>query len=112
MGVTNIRTPEVDQLLQAILSFDNTDDLFGFMVDLCTIRELNEMSQRFEVARLLAAGEPYAVVHEATGASSTTVARVSKALNHGEGGYMLSLAKMAPKRDPKTITKGALKKNQ
>lgn len=49
------------------------------------------MAQRLEVARRLSQGEPYAAIQGETGASATTVARVSKCLNYGEGGYALAL---------------------
>ena len=94
MSVNDIRTAEVEQLLSALRVSTGRDDLFNLLVDMCTIRELEEMSQRLEVARRLRAGEPYALIHAATGASTTTVARVSKALNHGEGGYQVALEKL------------------
>jgi TrpR-related protein YerC/YecD len=57
------------------------------MEDLCTIREINEMAQRLTVAALLDEGESYSAIGEKTGASATTIARVSKCLNYGTGGY-------------------------
>jgi TrpR-related protein YerC/YecD len=39
------------------------------------------------VARLLAAGEHYNEIRAATGASATTISRVSKSLNYGADGY-------------------------
>lgn len=91
MSYEKIRTPEVDQLLRAFGSFDSDDDRFTFLLDLCTVREIGEMAQRLEVARRLSQGEPYAAIQGETGASATTVARVSKCLNYGEGGYALAL---------------------
>lgn len=61
------------------------------MEDLFTIREIRETSQRLAVARMLDAGKPYVAIEEATGASATTIARVSKALNYGSGGYRTAL---------------------
>ena len=65
--------------------------------DLATFREIQEMSPRLEVARLLREGEPYVAIQKATGASATTVARVSKCLNYGEGGYRTTLERMESK---------------
>jgi len=96
MSVDDIRTSEVEQLLSAFAALDTHDERFAFLVDVCTVREIEEMSQRLEVARLLHAGEPYAAIHTATGASTTTVARVSRSLNHGEGGYRTVLDRIAP----------------
>lgn len=47
------------------------------------------------MARLLDAGESYLSVQEQTGASSTTVSRVSKCLNGAAGGYRAVLDSMA-----------------
>ena len=49
--------------------------------------EICDFAQRLTVARFLDAGEPYVEVQARTGASSTTVSRVSKALNGESGGY-------------------------
>ena len=79
--------PDVDQLVQAFLLLDGADDVRAFLTDLCTPREICDFAQRLQVARYLDEGEPYVEVQARTGASSTTVSRVSKALNGESGGY-------------------------
>ena len=78
---------DVDQLVKALLLLKNEDDVRAFLKDLCTPREICDFAQRLTVARFLDAGEPYVEVQARTGASSTTVSRVSKALNGESGGY-------------------------
>lgn len=90
-----LRTPLVDNLLSVLASLDNEEEVYQFLQDLCTVREISEMSQRLEVARLLAAGQSYVDVQETTGASATTISRVSKCLNYGSGGYDHALAIIA-----------------
>jgi TrpR-related protein YerC/YecD len=87
MAEKKIRTKDVDQLLRALISLDDVETLYAFLRDVCTVRELREIAQRFEVAKQLANGVPYSVIQKATGASATTIARVSKCLNYGEDGY-------------------------
>ena len=82
-----LRTPLVDKLLTVLASMASTDEVYDFLLDLCTVREIAEMSQRLEVARLLAGGQSYLDVQDVTGASATTISRVSKCLNYGSGGY-------------------------
>ncbi len=89
-----VRTPEVDDLLQALLLLETDDEAYALLVDLCTIREIHDMAQRLEVARRLAAGEHYASIQETTGASATTISRVSKSLNYGADGYITVLKKL------------------
>jgi len=78
---------ERERLYAALAQLDDPADIAALLEDMCTIREAEEMSQRLEVARLLSVGEPYTAITEKTGASATTIARVSKSLYYGAGGY-------------------------
>jgi TrpR-related protein YerC/YecD len=95
MPEDRVRTPEVDDLLRALLLLDDADEAYALLLDLCTIREIQDMAQRLHVARMLAAGEHYSAISEQTGASATTISRVSKSLNYGADGYSRVLAKLA-----------------
>ena len=87
-----LRTQLVDNLLSVLASLDTEDEVYDILLDLCTVREITEMSQRLEVARLLAGGQSYVYVQDVTGASATTISRVSKCLNYGSGGYERALS--------------------
>ena len=73
--------PDVDQLVEAFQLVEGPDEIRAFLTDLCTPREICDFAQRLQVARYLDEGEPYVEVQARTGASSTTVSRVSKSLN-------------------------------
>lgn len=90
--MSEIRTKEVDDLLRVLADFDDEDTIFELLEDLFTIREIRETSQRLAVARLLSEGKSYAAIEDLTGASATTIARVSKCLSYGTGGYAKALA--------------------
>lgn len=90
--MSNIRTKEVEDLLRVLATLDDEDVIFALLEDMFTIREIRETSQRLAVARLLSSGKSYAAIEEATGASATTIARVSKCLSYGAGGYAKALA--------------------
>ena len=89
--VSDLRTPEVNDLLRVFATLGDEDTIYALLEDLFTIREIKETSQRLAVARLLAAGKSYAAIEEATGASATTIDRVSKCLSYGSGGYASAL---------------------
>ena len=91
MPTSDIRTPDVENLLEVLAAMDDKDTLFALMEDMFTIREIRESSQRLAVARMLDAGKSYAQIEQATGASATTIARVSKCLSYGAGGYRAAL---------------------
>ena len=86
-----LRTAEVEALLDVLVSIDDKDTMFSLLEDLFTIREIRESSQRLAVARMLDCGRSYAQIEQATGASATTIARVSKCLSYGAGGYRVAL---------------------
>lgn len=87
MPEDRLRTPEVEELLRAFVALGDAEEAYAFLQDVCTIKEIQDMAQRLHVARLLAAGEHYNEIRAATGASATTISRVSKALNYGADGY-------------------------
>ena len=91
MPAVDLRTPDVEMLLDVLTGMDDKDTLFALLEDLFTIREIRESSQRLAVARMLDDGKSYAQIEKATGASATTIARVSKCLTYGSGGYRAAL---------------------
>lgn len=82
-----IRNQSVDNLMKVIAKMDSPDDCYAFFSDLCTIKELLDMAQRFEMAILLKDGANYQNVVSAVGTSSATVSRVNRCLQYGGGGY-------------------------
>ena len=85
-----IRHPGEDLFYEAVLSLKTVEDCKLFFEDICTIKELQSMFQRFRVACLLDAGSNYLETSEATGASSATISRVNRCLNYGNG-YRMAL---------------------
>jgi len=85
-----MRHPGEELFYEAILSLRSTEDCRLFFEDICTIKELQAMTQRFRVACLLDGGSNYLAVSDATGASSATISRVNRCLHYG-GGYRRAL---------------------
>lgn len=101
MPVEQPNTPHnLPLLLAALVSLDSTEAADALLQDLCTPRELDDLSQRLEVARMLDAGISYARIQAATGASATTVARVARCLKYGTGGYRRVLDVLPPYEAP------------
>lgn len=84
---SKFQSPENDSLFDTILKLENREDCYRFFEDLMTIKELQAISQRWHVARLLNEGKTYTEVAEATSASATTISRVNKCLQYGAEGY-------------------------
>ena len=78
-------------LVAVLAALDTPQEVGALLEDLYTVREVKEISQRLAVAQLLSEGRSYASIESATGASATTIARVSKCLSSGAGGYRSAL---------------------
>ena len=93
------RTPDTDELIDAVLRLESPDEAARFLRDLCTLGELRDLAQRWAVVRRLEAGEHYAAISRETGASTATITRIASWLNHGEGGYRAALDRLAKARE-------------
>lgn len=92
-----IRTEAVDHLFEAILCLKDKEECYTFFEDVCTINEIQSLSQRFEVARLLRQKKTYLEIAERTGASTATISRVNRSLNYGNDGYDMVFRRMEEK---------------
>ncbi len=81
------KEPWFRSLSKALLSCKTEEAMDAFLRDIATLSEMQALSERLEVAKLLAQGLSYRQVAAQTGASTTTVTRVAHFLENGEGGY-------------------------
>ena len=89
----NFSIDKFDNLFEAVLALKSIEECRKFFEDVCTIKELDAISQRLEVASLLSNGKNYQEVTALTGASTATISRVNKCLQYGKGGYSLVVKK-------------------
>ncbi len=92
--MSKIKSPETERLFNTILKFESLEECSNFFEDICTIKEIQDMSQRLEVARMLNQNKSYAEISKETGASTATISRVNKCLVYGSDGYKMALEKM------------------
>lgn len=90
----NWQTSDTRALFEAVLTLESVEEAEDFFRDLCTRREIDEMSHRWAVVRLLAAGLPYREIAERTGASTATISRINQWLQHGTGGYRRMITRL------------------
>src|SRR5258708_10838686 len=84
----------ISSLYNAILSFKSESEARKFFRDLLTENEINEFANRWKVAQMLDENMQYETIAKETGMSSITIARISKWLNNGLGGYKLMLKRL------------------
>ena len=80
-------SPE-DTLCKALLSLNTLPQMRALLRDLCTPAELEALTDRWRVVPYLIDELPYREIHDRTAVSITTIGRVARCLNTGNGGYM------------------------
>lgn len=74
-----------DSLMSAICKLKTKEECYDFFDDVCTIKEVLDMSSRLEAAKLLNLNKNYKEIIKEIGLSTATLARVNKALKYGSG---------------------------
>ena len=89
-----INEEQLKLLTEVLLSLKTEDEARSLLSDLCTIREMQDLGQRVEVARLLRRQMTYSDIAQQTGASTATISRVNRCLVYGAGGYRTVLERL------------------
>lgn len=87
---------EKEFLLRAVTAIASLEEAANLLEDLLTPREIEEFRLRMDIARRLYQGQTYEAIQAETGASSTTISRVRRALLRGAGGYRAILERLLP----------------
>ena len=97
--MTQWRNEMTDNLVKALSKTTSVEECYSLLEDLCTIKEIMDMGQRLEVARLLSQNKNYQEITKQTGVSTATISRVNKCLSYGSGGYRAALLKLSEAED-------------
>ena len=90
----NWHNESTDGLCEALLALKNKEECYAFLDDICTIKEVLEMSQRLWVAKLLNKDMSYVQISRQTGVSTSTISRISKCFEYGNGGYKMIIERL------------------
>ena len=99
MFESRLRSEQADLLARAFLTLESMEDCYRLFEDLFTIREVQDLSSRMEIAMMLRDKITYNEIVEKTGASTATIGRVNRALNYGAGGYERVIEKLKGQED-------------
>mgnify|MGYP000543349075 FL=1 len=88
----------VDALFDAILSLESREECYAFFEDLCTVKEISDMAQRLEAAKLLLDGSTYDQIVKAVEISTATISRINRCIQYGTGGYRQTIEKVREKQ--------------
>ena len=88
------RNETIDALFDAILSLETREECYDFFEDLCTMKELADMVQRVEAAKMLLSGNTYEQIVKNVEISTATISRVNRSLNYGADGYTIVFSRI------------------
>lgn len=91
-------SPEIKELLNAILSLKTEKEAANFFRDLLTVAEIKEFANRWQMVKMIVEGKSYANIAKKLKTSTTTVTRVAYWLYNGTGGYKALADRMFPKK--------------
>ncbi len=97
---------DVERLCDAFVSCKNRADVYAFMRDVMTEKEVVEFANRLTAAVMLSENKSYDDVARVTSMSTTTIARVSKWLQEGMGGYTKVIAALHHHTPRKSVRSG------
>lgn len=89
-----LKNSYMDDFFKAVLTLENVDECYKFFEDVCTVKELEAIAQRFTVAKMLTDKKVYSEIVDAVGASTATISRVNRSLSYGANGYELVFSRM------------------
>jgi len=88
---------KLNQLCKAILTLKTNQECYNFLLDILTPDEIDEISNRLDIAQRLHNKQPYSQIEKETWHSSTTIARVAKFLKWKDMGYQTVLERLNSK---------------
>ncbi|MEF9972299.1 MAG: YerC/YecD family TrpR-related protein [Clostridia bacterium] len=92
--MNRFENPQTERLIRALLSLKDEQECVNLLEDLMTIKEMQDLAQRLEVARLLREKITYNEIAQKTGVSTATISRVNRCLSYGAGGYRMVLERL------------------
>ena len=94
------RNETIDALFDAILSLETREECYDFFEDLCTVKEISDMAQRLEAAKLLLDGSTYEQIVKTVEISTATISRINRCIQYGTGGYRDTIEKVQKSAKP------------
>ena len=81
------RNETIDALFDAILSLETRE-----------VKEISDMAQRLEAAKLLLDGSTYEQIVKTVEISTATISRINRCIQYGTGGYRQTIEKVREKQ--------------
>ena len=93
------RNALTDALFDAILTLQDREECYRFFDDLCTVKEISDMSKRLEAAKLLLEGKTYEQIVKSAEISTATISRINRCIQYGAGGYQTIIQRLEESKE-------------
>ena len=93
------RNALTDALFDAILTLQDREECYRFFDDLCTVKEISDMSQRLEAAKLLLEGKTYEQIVKSAEIITATISRINRCIQYGAGGYQTIIQRLEESKE-------------
>ena len=91
---SKLKNADTDFLFDCVLSLKTHEECYDFFEDLCTVKEISDMAQRLQAAKLLLDGATYEQIVKAVEISTATISRINRCIQYGSGGYRDTIEKV------------------
>lgn len=95
VAMANKPAPSLTDLAAVLAKLDDPEPIELFLKDLLTPAEIQALTERWSIVRMLAAGMTQREVALSLDVSVTTVTRGNRQLQHGSGGFTHALTLLA-----------------
>ena len=95
---SKLKNADTDFLFDCVLSLKTREECYDFFEDLCTVKEISDMAQRLQAAKLLLDGATYEQIVKAVEISTATISRINRCIQYGTGGYRQTIEKVREKQ--------------
>ena len=97
---SKLKNADTDFLFDCVLSLKTREECYDFFEDLCTVKEISDMAQRLQAAKLLLDGATYEQIVKAVEISTATISRINRCIQYGSGGYRDTIEKVQKSAKP------------
>lgn len=98
--MANKPAPSLADLADVLSKLESPAEIERFLQDLLTPAEIQAVTERWAIVRMLASGMTQREVALALDVSVTTVTRGNRQLQHGVGGFTHALGLITPEAEP------------
>lgn len=84
----------LQEIARAVMKLRSKEEVKGFLNDIMSPKEIEHITQRWKISKLLIENFSFKEIERATGASSATISKLNQKIKYGSGEYFKILKKI------------------